>query len=409
LPDTLFRHRSTGASELCYFISGDFCVSDAYATSIAPRNCDAPAKPIRKFGTPPHCEAGPRQDLPATPLALGVGVSALDDVIAAARAAPQRVVLAEGDDPRIVEGAVRASHEGVARTTLIGRSAQIHDLLRAHGADPDSFPIIDPTDTSLRGGFAAEYHVLRRHKGVDMQAARDAVLDPLVFAALMVRLGHADGTIAGAVATTADTVRAALQIIGGAPGNAMVSSFFLMMLDEFHHPKQGALVFADCGLVVEPDAGELAGIAVASARSFADLTGSVPKVAMLTFSTHGSARHERVTKVIEATALARAAWPDLLIDGDLQFDSAFVPAINAAKAPGSPIAGDANVFVFPSLEAANIGYKIAQRIGGAKAIGPILQGLAHPANDLSRGCSAEDVYHLIAVTSAQAAARARQG
>jgi len=333
-------------------------------------------------------------------------LSALDGIIAAARAAPQRIVLAEGEDPRIVEGAVRASRDGIARITLIGNTGRVEGLLRDHGADPANLAVIDPANTPLRGGFAAEYHVLRRHKGVEMEAAREAVLDPLVFAALMVRLGHAEGTIAGAVATTAETVRAALQIIGGAPGSALVSSFFLMMLDAPHHPKQGALVFADCGLVVEPDAAELAGIALASARSFADLTGMVPKVAMLTFSTHGSARHQRVTKVIEATSLARAAWPDLLIDGDLQFDAAFVPAINVAKAPGSPIAGDANVFVFPSLEAANIAYKIAQRIGGAKAIGPILQGLAHPANDLSRGCSTEDVYHLIAVTSAQAAARA---
>ncbi len=333
-------------------------------------------------------------------------MSALDDLVDAARAAPQRIVLAEGEDPRIVEGALRASRDGVARITLLGRPDRVQALLGGHGADPDGLPIIDPAETPLTEPFAAEYHALRRHKGVDAQAARDAVLDPLAFAAMMVRLGHADGTVAGAVATTAETVRSALQIIGLAPGGTMVSSFFLMMLDLPHHPKQGALVFADCGLVVEPDAGELAGIALASARSFADLTGSVPKVAMLSFSTHGSARHDRVSKVIEATGLAREACPDLLIDGDLQFDSAFVPEISAAKAPGSPIAGDANVFVFPSLEAANIGYKIAQRIGGAKAIGPILQGLAHPANDLSRGCSAEDVYHLIAVTGAQAAALA---
>ncbi len=333
-------------------------------------------------------------------------MSALDDLVVAARAAPQRIVLAEGEDPRIVEGAVRAVRDRMARITLIGRPGRIRALLGDHGADPGGFPIIDPAETPLSGPFAAEYHALRRHKGVDAQAARDAVLDPLAFAALMVRLGHADGTVAGAVATTADTVRAALQIIGHAPGGTMVSSFFLMMLDAPHHPRQGALVFADCGLVVEPDAAELAAIALASARSFADLTGSVPKVAMLSFSTHGSARHDRVSKVIEATELAREACPGLLIGGDLQFDSAFGPEINAAKAPGSPIAGDANVFVFPSLEAANIGYKIAQRIGGAKAIGPILQGLAHPANDLSRGCSADDVYHLIAVTSAQAAALA---
>ena len=335
-------------------------------------------------------------------------MTALDDIVAAARAAPQRIVLAEGEDQRVIEGAIRASREGVARITLLGDADRIESQLRHHGAGIAEFSVVNPGDTPMRGGFAAEYHVLRRHKGMAIEAARDAVLDPLVFAALMVRLGHADGTIAGAVATTAATVRAALQIIGGAPGSTLVSSFFLMMLDAPHHPKQGPLVFADCGLVVEPDASELAGIAVASARSFADLTGLVPKVAMLSFSTHGSARHGRVTKVIEATVLARAASPDLLIDGDLQFDAAFVPAINATKAPGSPIAGDANVFVFPSLEAANIAYKIAERIGGAMAIGPILQGLAHPANDLSRGCNADDVYHLIAVTSAQAAARARR-
>ena len=333
-------------------------------------------------------------------------MSALDDLVDAARDNPRRIVLAEGEDPRIVEGAVRALRDRIARITLIGRPGRIQALLGDHGADPGEFAIIDPAETPLAEPFAVEYHALRRHKGVDAQAARQAVREPLAFAALMVRLGHADGTVAGAVATTAETVRAALQIIGIVPGGTMVSSFFLMLLDAPHHPRQGALVFADCGLVVEPDAGELAAIALASARSFADLTGSVPKVAMLSFSTHGSARHDRVGKVTEATGLARQACPDLLIDGDLQFDAAFVPEISAAKAPGSPIAGDANVFVFPSLEAANIGYKIAQRIGGAKAIGPILQGLAHPANDLSRGCSAEDVYHLIAVTGAQAAALA---
>jgi phosphate acetyltransferase len=316
-------------------------------------------------------------------------VSALDDLVDAARAAPRRIVLAEGEDPRVVAGAVRASRHRVAKIILLGRLDKIRERLGNQGADPGEFAIIDPTETPL---------------SVDAQAAREAVRDPLAFAALMVRLGHADGTVAGAVATTAETVRAALRIIGHGSGNTMVSSFFLMLLDAPHHPRQGALVFADCGLVVEPDAGELAAIALASARSFSDLTGATPKVAMLSFSTHGSARHDRVSKVIEATGLAREARPDLLIDGDLQFDAAFVPEINAAKAPGSPVAGDANVYVFPSLEAANIGYKIAQRIGGAKAIGPILQGLAHPANDLSRGCSAEDVYHLIAVTGVQAAA-----
>jgi phosphate acetyltransferase len=335
-------------------------------------------------------------------------MSALDELVATARKSPQSIVLAEGEDPRIVEGSLRALCDGVARIILLGRPDKIAPMLAGYGTAPEIVAIIDPEDSPLSEAFAAEFHVLRRHKGVDEGAARVAVRDPLVFAALMVRLGHAAGTVAGAVATTAETVRAALQIIGRAPGSAMVSSFFLMMLDAAHHPKQGALVFADCGLVVEPDASEMAAIAVASAQSFQDLTGGTPRVAMLSFSTHGSARHDRVTKVIEATDLAIKAAPGLLIGGDLQFDAAFVPEIGAAKAPGSPIAGDANVFVFPSLEAANIGYKIAQRIGGAMAIGPILQGLAHPANDLSRGCSADDVYHLIAVTGAQAAAQSRQ-
>ena len=218
----------------------------------------------------------------------------------------------------------------------------------------------------------------------------------------MVRDGHADGTIAGAVATTADTVRAALQIIGKAPGASIVSSFFLMFLDEPHHPKQATLVFSDCALVIDPAANELAEIARASAHSFQALIQQQPRVAMLSFSTMGSGRHERVDKVQQAVKIANELAPDLLIDGEFQFDSAFVPHIGAAKAPTARIKGDANVFIFPSLESANIGYKIAERIGGAKAVGPILQGLRNPANDLSRGCSADDVYRLIAITSLQA-------
>ena len=328
----------------------------------------------------------------------------LQDIVDAARSNPQRIVLAEGEDPRIVEGAVRAARDGLAKIILLGSSNTVQALIREQGADPADIDVIEPAQSSLLSEFAGTYHVLRQHKGVDEEAARKAMMEPLGFAAMMVRLGYADGTVAGAVATTADTVRAALQIIGRAPDSTMVSSFFLMLLNAPHHPKKGVLVFADCGLVVEPDADELAGIAVASARSYANMTGNDPKVAMLSFSTRGSARHERVTKVTEATRLAKAAAPDLLIDGELQFDAAFVPSINAAKAPGSPIGADANVFVFPSLEAANIGYKIAERIGGATAIGPVLQGLAKPANDLSRGCNANDVYHLIAVTGVQAAA-----
>ncbi|KQV33590.1 MULTISPECIES: phosphate acetyltransferase [unclassified Rhizobium] len=328
----------------------------------------------------------------------------LDRILETAKAAPRHIVLAEGEDPRIVEGAVRAVRAGIATVTLVGRRPVVEEKLAAAGSAPGEVRIEDPASSPLTERLANAYHELRRSKGVDAEAAAEAVRSPLVFAAMMVREGAADGTVGGAVATTADTVRAALQTIGRAPGVGLVSSFFMMMLCAPHHQKKGAYVFADCGLVVDPDAAGLADIAVMSARSFEALAGKPPKVAMLSFSTAGSAAHERVSKVVEATRLARTAAPDLVIDGELQFDSAFVEAVSAAKAPDSVLHGEANVFVFPNLDAANIGYKIAQRIGGATAIGPILQGLAKPANDLSRGCDADDVFHMIAVTVIQARA-----
>lgn len=329
----------------------------------------------------------------------------LQRIVEAARAAPRRIVLAEGEDPRIVDAAVRAADDGIAEIVLVGRSAPVAAMLSACGADAGRFRIEDPGSSALTPRLAAAYHQARRAKGVDGEAAAAALRSPLVFAAMMVREGEADGTVGGAVATTADTVRAALQTIGRAPGVAIVSSFFLMMMCQPHHAKKGALVFADCGLVVDPDAAELADIAQMSARSYETLTGQRARVAMLSFSTGGSASHDRVSKVREATGLARAAAPDLTIDGELQFDTAFDETVSAAKAPLSAVGGNANVFVFPNLDAANIGYKIAQRIGGSTAIGPILQGLAKPANDLSRGCTADDVYHMIAVTCVQAAHR----
>lgn len=326
----------------------------------------------------------------------------LDRILQAAKAAPRRIVLAEGEDPRIVEGAMRAANEGLAEITLVGDRQSVEARLAEASAAPGLVRIEDPADSMLTPHLASAYHTLRAGKGVDAAAAAEALRSPLVFATMMVREGEADGTVGGAVATTADTVRAALQTIGRAPGVGLVSSFFLMMLCAPHHVKKGVFAFSDCGLVVDPDAAGLADIAIASARSYTVLAGAPAKVAMLSFSTAGSAAHERVSKVVEATRLASAIAPDLVIDGELQFDSAFVEAVSTAKAPQSVLHGAANVFVFPNLDAANIGYKIAQRIGGATAIGPILQGLAKPANDLSRGCSADDVYHMIAVTVVQA-------
>ena len=330
----------------------------------------------------------------------------VDDIIIAAKTSPKHIVLPEGEDARIIEGAARAVREGIARITLLGDPRAIAAKLDATGLDPASVAILDPERAPQTADYAAAYHKLRRHKGVDEAAAKAAMTTPLGFAAMMVRQGDADGTVGGAVATTADTVRAALQIIGRAPQAKIVSSFFLMMLCEHHHMTKGGFVFADCGMIVEPSVEELAEIAIASADSYAELIREEPRVAMLSFSTGGSAKHERVSRVVAAADLVKTTRADIKVHGDLQFDAAFVPAVSAAKSAGSPLEGMANVMVFPNLDAANIGYKIAQRIGGAKAIGPILQGLAKPANDLSRGCSADDVFHIIAVTCVQAIAAA---
>jgi len=332
-------------------------------------------------------------------------LSPLDTLIAAARARPAILSLAEGEDPRVVEGAARAARDGIAHPVLIGAEGAVRAQLAATGLPEDGVAVVDPaTDSRLRD-YADLFREVRKRADVDADAALAAARDPLTFAALMVRAGDAGGTIAGAVATTAETVRTAFRVIGRAPGVETVSSFFLMLPGEGDdHPLPGAVLFADCGLVIEPTPEELAQIAISSADSLAALLGQEARIAFLSFSTHGSAKHKRVDRVTEALGLARAARPDLAMDGELQFDAAFVPEVAASKAPGSPLQGRANVFVFPSLEAANIGYKIAQRIGRARAIGPILQGLAAPANDLSRGCSAQDVYDLIAVTGAQAAA-----
>ncbi|MEP2716176.1 phosphate acetyltransferase [Pseudophaeobacter sp.] len=315
----------------------------------------------------------------------------------------QVIALSEGSDPRIVAGAIAARSAGLADLILVGPRAEVEAELTKQGANEDQGLMVhDPIDSQFHTDFAAAFHALRQHKGVTLEAASRAVQDPLVYAALLVRLGHAIGTVGGAVATTSDVVRTALQVIGKAPDAAMVSSFFLMYPPEDATAGGRAMLYSDCGLVIDPSAEDLVAIACASAQSCQHLLQQPPRLAMLSFSTKGSAKHPKVTKVTEATEMLHAQRPDLSVDGELQFDAAFAPEIGQRKAPGSSVAGAANVMIFPNLDAGNIGYKITQRLGGYSAIGPILQGLAQPANDLSRGCSAEDVLEMIAVTSLQA-------
>jgi phosphate acetyltransferase len=333
--------------------------------------------------------------------------SVLADIARRAKLVRAHLVLPEGEDPRVAAAAIRAQAEGIARITLLGNADKVTTAMRAAGAkEADFLPVIDPLTSSKQEEFARTFHGLPHGRRGDMAKAVAMARSNLGFAALMVHLGEADGTLGGALATTADTIRTAVQIIGRAPGAKLVSSFFLMLLPDALGDMRRAVVFADCALVVDPSAERLAAIARDSARSFTGLTGTRAKVAMLSFSSHGSATHPMALKVAEATGIARLADPELLIEGEVQFDAAFAPEVARKKLTNPVLDGDANVFVFPNLDAGNIGYKIAQRIGGAQAVGPILQGLAKPANDLSRGASEADIFNMIAVTGLQAMAAA---
>ncbi|MCR5769094.1 MAG: phosphate acetyltransferase [Lachnospiraceae bacterium] len=329
-------------------------------------------------------------------------MSIIDKIKAKARENVKTIVLPEGDEPRTVQAAALIRDRGLARPVLLGNIEKINETAANTGTGISGIELIDPIGSPKAAGYAETLYELRKAKGVTMEDASKMVADPMYYAVMMVKSGDADGLVSGAVHTTGDMLRPALQIIKTAPGVKVVSSSFLMDFPNKNIGYDGLLVYSDCVVMPCPTAEELACIAVCAARTAHDLCGvETPKVALLSFSTKGSAKHELVTKVQEATALAHEMAPELILDGELQFDAALIPEIGESKAKGSPVAGHANVLVFPDLQAGNIGYKITQRLGGAEAVA-VLQGLAKPCNDLSRGCSVEDIVTTVALTAVQA-------
>ncbi|MCD7915952.1 MAG: phosphate acetyltransferase [Tannerellaceae bacterium] len=327
----------------------------------------------------------------------------MQDIINRAKANLQRIVLPEGTDERTLRAADRLLTDKVAHIILIGDPNEISQLTTQYGLSHiQEATIINPVHHEKKEVYIHLLLELRQKKGMTPKQAATLVENPLYLACLMIKAGDADGEIAGADNTTGDVLRPALQIIKTVPGISSVSGAFIMFIKDKSYGDDGIMVFADCAVIPDPTADELTQIAVSTAQTTRNIVGVEPRIAMLSFSTKGSTSHPRVDKVAEATRLAKKMAPDLKIDGELQADAALVEAIGLKKAPGSEIAGKANVLVFPSLEVGNIAYKLVQRLGGAEAVGPILQGMAAPVNDLSRGCSSDDIYKMVAIAANQA-------
>ena len=327
-----------------------------------------------------------------------------DKLITKAKKNRQRIVLPEGTEPRTLTAADRIISEGIADVILIGDPAEITDAARELSLTNISRArIVNPADSAVIDKYAPLFYELRKSKGITMDDARKMASNPLYLGCLMIKKGDADGQVAGALNTTGNVLRAAFQVIKTKPGINVVSGAFIMLLPE-NSPfgEDGILVFADCAVLPDPTAEELAQIAMSAADTARDIAGIEPRIAMLSFSTKGSAKHERVDNVIKSTNLLHEKAPELVVDGELQADAAIVPGVAKSKAPNSPLKGQADVLIFPSLETGNISYKLVQRLAGVQAVGPILQGLAAPVNDLSRGCFPEDIYKTIVITCNQA-------
>ncbi|MBQ1511458.1 MAG: phosphate acetyltransferase [Selenomonadaceae bacterium] len=331
-------------------------------------------------------------------------MSVIDKIKAKAKTNVKHIVLAEGDEPRTVQAAARIVAEGLAKITLVGDPESINKVAAETGTDLKDVQIVDPKTWPKSEAYAEKLFELRQKKGMTPEQAKDLVYNnTLYFATMMLKMDDADGLVAGAINSTGNVLRPALQIIKTAPGISTVSSCFIMELPNKEYGNDGVMLFGDCAVNIEPNADELAAIAIATARTSQELLSTEPKVAMLSFSTKGSAKHDVVTTVQQATAKAHELAPDILLDGELQADAALVETVANLKAPGSPVAGKKpNVLIFPNLGAGNIGYKLVQRLAGAKAIGPIIQGLAKPVNDLSRGCNVEEIVNTVAAVAVKA-------